>query len=95
MASPAASSVTAASAKRLAFQRIVPLLFVGLRKPELAGLHLFKDRFFNDCRVVVGDDIPLVPVLHAAPSTAHFKDSSLANHIGTDVSFILQNTENR
>ena len=51
--------------------------------------------FLNDCRMVVGDDIPLVPVLHAAPSAAHFKDSSFADHIGTDVSFILQNTENR
>ena len=91
----AGQCMTAASAKCLAFQRIVPLLFVGLGKPELAGLHLFKYRFFNDCRVVVGNDIPLVPILHSAPSAAHFKDSSLADHIGTDVSFILQNTENR
>ena len=87
--------MTAASAKRLAFQRIVPLLFIGLRKPELAGLHLFKHGFLNDCRVMVGDDIPLVPVLHTAPSAAHFKDSSFADYIGADVSFILQNTENR
>ena len=58
-------------------------------------LRTVKYRFFNDCRVVVGNDIPLVPILHSAPSAAHFKDSSLADHIGTDVSFILQNTENR
>ena len=87
--------MTAAATEGFAFQRVIPLLFVGLGKPELAGLHLFKYCFLNDCRVVIGYDIPLVPVLHSAPSAAHFKDSSLANHIRTDVSFILQNTENR
>lgn len=91
----AGQRMTAASAKRFTFQRIVTLLFVGLGKPKLTGLHLFKHRFLNDCRMVVGDDIPLVPVLHSAPSAAHFKDSSFTDHIGTDISFILQDTENR
>ena len=41
-----------------ALQRVVPHLFVGLGKAELAGLHGIKHGFLYDGRVMVGDDVP-------------------------------------
>ena len=47
--------MTAAATEGFAFQRVVPFLFVGLRKAELAGLHGIKHGFLDDGRVMVGD----------------------------------------
>ncbi len=48
--------MTAAAAEGFAFQRVIPLLFVGLGKAELAGLYCIKHGFLNDGRVMVGND---------------------------------------
>ena len=50
--------MTAATAEGFAFQRVIPLLFVGLGKAELAGLHGIKHVLLNDGRVMVGNDVP-------------------------------------
>ena len=55
--------MTAAATEGFAFQRVVPLLFVGLGKAELAGLHSIKHSSLNDGRVMVGDDVH-VPIPH-------------------------------
>ena len=47
--------MTAAATEGFAFQRVVPLLSVGLGKAELAGLHSIKHGSFDDGRVMVGD----------------------------------------
>ena len=54
----AGQRMTAAAAEGFAFQRVIPLLFVGLGKAELAGLHGIKYGFLYDGRVMVGDDLP-------------------------------------
>ena len=86
--------MTAAATEGFAFQRVVPLLFVGLGKTELAGLHGIKHGSLNDGRVVVGDDVPRFSVLQAASGAAYFENRPLADHIYAGVAFILQNAEN-
>lgn len=86
--------MTAAATEGFAFQRVVPLLFVGLGKMELAGLHGIKHGSLNDGRVVVGDDVPRFSVLQAASGAAYFENRPLADHIHAGVAFILQNAEN-
>ena len=54
----AGQRMTAAATEGFAFQRVVPLLFVGLGKAELAGLHGIKHGFLYDGRVMGGDDVP-------------------------------------
>ena len=51
----AGQRMAAAAAEGFAFQRVVPVLFVGLGKAELAGLHGIKHGSFDDGRVMVGD----------------------------------------
>ena len=46
----AGQRMTAAATEGFAFQRVVPLLFVGLGKAELAGLHGIKHGVLHDCR---------------------------------------------
>ena len=82
------------TAKSSAFQRVVPHLFVGLGKAELAGLHGIKYSFLNDGRVVVGDDAPRFSVLQTASAAAYFENRPLADHIHAGVAFVLQNAEN-
>ena len=86
--------MTAAATEGFAFQRVVPLLFVGLGKAELAGLHGIKHGFLYDGRVMVGDDVPRFSVLQAASGAAYFENRPLADHIHAGVAFILQNAEN-
>ena len=86
--------MTAAATEGFAFQRVVPLLFVGLGKAELAGLHGIKHGFLNDGRVMVGDDVPRFSVLQAASGAAYFENRPLADHIHAGVAFVLQNAEN-
>ena len=86
--------MTAAAAEGFAFQRVIPLLFVGLGKAELAGLHGIKYGFLDDGRVMVGDDVPRFSVLQAASGAAYFENRPLADHIHAGVAFVLQNAEN-
>ena len=86
--------MTAAATEGFAFQRVVPLLFVGLGKTELAGLHGIKHGSLNDGRVVVGDDVPRFSVLQAASGAAYFENRPLADHIHAGVAFVGQNAEN-
>ena len=90
----AGQRMTAAATEGFALQRVVPLLFVGLGKAELAGLHGIKHGFLNDGRVMVGDDIPRFSILQAASGAAYFKNSPLADHIHAGVAFVGQNAEN-
>ena len=50
----AGQRMTAAATEGFAFQRVVPILFVGLGKTELAGLHGLKHGFLYDGRVMAG-----------------------------------------
>ena len=90
----AGQRMTAAAAEGFAFQRVVPLLFVGLGKAELAGLHGIKHGFLYDGRVMVGDDVPRFSVLQAASGAAYFENRPLADHIHAGVAFVGQNAEN-
>ena len=86
--------MTAAATEGFAFQRVVPLLLVGLGKAELTGLCGIKHGFLNDSRVVVGDDVPRFSVLQAASGAAYFENRPLADHIYAGVAFVSQNAEN-
>ena len=70
----AGQRMTAAATEGFALQRVVPHLFVGLGKAELAGLHGIKHGFLNDGRVMVGDDVPRFSVLQAASGAAYFEN---------------------
>ena len=86
--------MTAAATEGFAFQRVVPLLFVGPGKAELAGLHSIKHGFLDDGRVMVGDDIPRFSILQAASAAAYFENRPLADHIHAGVAFVGQNAVN-
>ena len=86
--------MTAAATEGFAFQRVVPLLLVGLGKAELTGLRGIKHGFLNDGRVVVGDDVPRFSVLQAASGAAYFENRPLADYIYAGVAFVSQNAEN-
>ena len=86
--------MTAAATEGFAFQRVVPLLFVGLGKAELAGLHGIKHGFLYDGRVRVRDNVPRFSVLQAASGAAYFENRPLADHIYAGVAFVGQNAEN-
>ena len=86
--------MTAAATEGFAFQWVVPFLFVGLGKAELAGLHSIKHGSFDDGRVMVRDNVPRFSVLQAASGAAYFENRPLADHIYAGVAFVGQNAEN-
>ena len=45
--------------------------------------------------MMVGNNEPFVPVLPAAPCTTYFNDCTTPDDIGTDIAFVLQDTEDR
>lgn len=73
----------------LAFQWILPGFPVWQGKPALHRLHLFKQFYVNDYRMMVGNNEPLVPVLPATPCAAHFNDRTTSNDMEADIAFVF------
>jgi hypothetical protein len=56
-------------------------------------LYLIEQGLVHDCRVMVRNDVPLRPVLHAMAIPADFQNRALANDVGAGIPFVLQNPQ--
>ena len=76
-----------AAAEHDAFQKILPLLLMGLGKAAHGSLYLIEQRLVYDCRMVVRNDVPLRPVLKSAVVSADLKDCPLPNDVGAGICY--------
>ena len=77
-----------AAAEHNTFQKIIPLLLMGLRKAAHGFLYLIEQRLVYDCGVVVRNDVPLRPVLKSAVVSADLKDCPFPYDVGAGIAFI-------
>ena len=89
----AGKGVVAAAAEDFAFQRVVPLFLVRLGIARLIGLGQLKRVLIHNGRVVIGNDIPFAPILHAAVCATHLQHGAFADHIGADIPLVLQHPQ--
>ena len=83
-----------AAAEHNAFQKIIPLLLMGLGKAAHGFLYLIKQCLVYDCRVMVWNDVPFRPVLKAAVVSADLKDCPFPDDVGSGIPFVCQNPHN-